>query len=197
VTSAFERSGETTRHSCRNPDFQKGERRSLTTRIHGVTDARGLPITLELAAGQAHDRRSADDIPGTVGPDQTLLPDTAYDSDRLRDRLSRIGAKPVIRPIPRRTNPLPPDRDAYRRRSRGKRFFSKLTHYRTIATRHEKHDTNVLALVRLAATRIRLRVYEFGVPASGHAISEMLAIRWKVSFSFMRVSQGPSPTSRP
>ena len=59
----------------------------------------------------------------------------------------------------RRTNPPPLDRDAYRRRNRIERFFSKLEHYRAIATRHEKHDTNVLALAKLAATRIWLRVY--------------------------------------
>ena len=40
------------------------------------------------------------------------------------------------------------------------RFFSKLKHYRAIATRYEKHDTTFLALVKLAATRISLRVYE-------------------------------------
>ena len=37
-------------------------RGGLTTKIHAVTDARGLPITLKLTAGQAHDGRSADDI---------------------------------------------------------------------------------------------------------------------------------------
>ncbi len=40
------------------------------------------------------------------------------------------------------------------------RFFSKLKHYRAIATRYEKHDANFLALVKLTATRIWLRVYE-------------------------------------
>jgi len=40
------------------------------------------------------------------------------------------------------------------------RFFSQLMHYRAIATRYEKHDANFLALAKLAATRIRLRVHE-------------------------------------
>jgi len=51
-------------------------------------------------------------------------------------------------------------RDAYRRRNRIERFFSKLKHYRAIATRYGKHDANFLALVKLAATRIRFRVHE-------------------------------------
>lgn len=135
-------------------------RGGLTTKIHAVTDARGLPIALKLTAGQAHDGRSADDMLGTVGGGQTLLADAAYDSNRLRERLAGIGAAAVIQPIPRRRDPPPLDRVAYRRRNRIERFFSKLKHYRAVATRYEKHDANFLALVKLAATRIWLRVYE-------------------------------------
>ena len=72
-------------------------RGGLTTKIHAVTDARGLPITLKLTAGQAHDGRSADDMLGTIGRGQALLADAACDSNRLRDRLADIGAKAVIR----------------------------------------------------------------------------------------------------
>jgi len=74
-------------------------------------------------------------------------------------RLAGIGARAVICPIPRRTAPTPLDRDAYRRRNRIERFFSKLKNSRAIATRYEKHDANFLALVKLAAIRIWLRVY--------------------------------------
>lgn len=135
-------------------------RGGLTTKIHAVTDARGLPITLKLTAGQAHDGRLADDMLGTIGPGQTLLADAVYDSNRLRERLAEIGAKAAIRPIPRRTLPPSFDRDAYRRRNQTERFFSKLKHYRAISTRDEKHDANLLALIKLAATRIWLRVCE-------------------------------------
>jgi len=149
-------------------------RGGLTTRIHAVTDARGLPITLKLTAGQAHDGRSADDMLGTAGPGQTLLADPACDSNRLRDQLAAVGAKAVLRPISRRTAPPPLDKEAYRRRNRIERFFSKLKHYRAIATRYEKHDANFLASVKLAATRIWLRVYESvtqaaAVTGHGHA----------------------------
>jgi transposase len=44
----------------------------------------------------------------------------------------------------------------YRYRNLVERFFSKLKHFRAIATRYEKHATNYLALVKLAATRIWL-----------------------------------------
>lgn len=93
-------------------------RGGLTTRIHAVTDANGLPITLKLTAGQAHDGRSADDMLGTVGAGQALLADAACDSNRLRDHLARVGAKAVIKPIPTRTAPPELDKNAYRRRNK-------------------------------------------------------------------------------
>ncbi|CAM4399502.1 Transposase IS4-like domain-containing protein [Palleronia rufa] len=133
-------------------------RGGLTTRIHAVTDARGLPITLKLTAGQAHDGRSADDMLGTAGPDPAG--GSGLRQQPLRDQLAAVGAKAVLRPISRRTAPPPLDKEAYRRRNRIERFFSKLKHYRAIATRYEKHDANFLAFVKLAATRIWLRVYE-------------------------------------
>lgn len=129
------------------------------SKIHAVTNAQSLPITLNLTAGQAHFGRSADDTLGTVGSGQSLLADAAYDRNRLRDHLAGVGAKAVFRPIPRRSAPPQQDKDAYRRRNRSERFFSKLKHYRAIATRQEKHDANFLALVKLAATRIWLRAY--------------------------------------
>ncbi len=45
----------------------------------------------------------------------------------------------------------------YRYRNLVERFFSKLKHYRAVATRYEKHAANYLAVVKLAAIRIWLR----------------------------------------
>lgn len=80
-------------------------RGGLSTKIHAVTDANGLPITLKPTAGQAHDGRSADNMFGTIKAGRTLLADAADDSNRLRDHLARVGAKAVIKPIPRRVVP--------------------------------------------------------------------------------------------
>ena len=119
-----------------------------------------MPTPLKLTAGQAHDGRCADDMPGAVGPGRSLPADTAYDSNRLRDRLAAIGATAIIRPIPRRLIPPEPDREVYRRRDRLERFFSKLKQYRAIATRYEKRDANFLAIIKLPATRIRYQAHE-------------------------------------
>jgi transposase len=41
-------------------------RGGLTTKIHALVDAWGLPILLKLTEGQAHDGRSADDTLGSL-----------------------------------------------------------------------------------------------------------------------------------
>jgi transposase len=41
-------------------------RGGLTTKIHALVDASGLPIRLKITEGQAHDGRSAQDMIDTV-----------------------------------------------------------------------------------------------------------------------------------
>ena len=118
-------------------------RGGLTTKIHALVDANGLPILLKLTPGQAHDGRSADDMLAGLGEGQILLADRGYDSDALRERLARQGAWGNIKPMPHRVNV--------------ECFFNKLKHFRAVATRYEKHDANYLALVKLAAIRIWFR----------------------------------------
>jgi transposase len=45
----------------------------------------------------------------------------------------------------------------HRYRNLVERFFSKIKHFRAVATRFEKHDANYLAVVKLAAARIWMR----------------------------------------
>jgi len=132
-------------------------RGGLTTKIHALVDANGLPIALKLTEGQAHDGRSAADMLGRVGGGQILLADRAYDSDALREALAERGAWANIKPMPRRVNIPAFSSFLYRYRNLVERFFNKLRHFRAVATRFEKHDENYLALVKLAATRIRIR----------------------------------------
>ena len=132
-------------------------RGGLTTKIHAVVDANGNPIKLKLSEGQAHDGRSAADMLGSVGAGQTLLADRAYDSDALRQTLAERGAWANVKPMPRRIKLPAFSAYLYRFRNLVERFFSKLKHFRAIATRFEKHDANYLALVKLAAARIWMR----------------------------------------
>jgi transposase len=132
-------------------------RGGLTTKIHALVDANGLPIRLKLTEGQAHDGRSAADMLDGIGAGQILLADRAYDSDGLRQSLSQRGAWANVKPMPNRKNMPAFSQFLYRYRNLVERFFSKLKHFRAVATRFEKHDANYLALVKLAAARIWTR----------------------------------------
>lgn len=132
-------------------------RGGLTTKIHAVVDANGMPITLKLSEGQAHDGKSAADMLETLDGGQILLGDAAYDSDALRATVSARGAWANVKPMPQRTTTPAFSTFLYRYRNLVERFFNKLKHFRAIATRYEKHDANYLALVKLAAVRIWMR----------------------------------------
>jgi transposase len=132
-------------------------RGGLTTKIHAIVDANGLPMLLKLTAGQAHDGRSAADMLGHMGKGQILLADRAYDSDALRQMLADQGAWANIKPMPRRVRVLAFSKFLYRYRNLVERFFSKIKHFRAVATRYEKHAENYLALVKLASARIWMR----------------------------------------
>ena len=132
-------------------------RGGLTTKIHALVDANGLPITLKLSEGQAHDGKSAADMLDDLGDGQILLADAAYDSDALRATLAARGAWANIKPMPQRKTRPAFSTFFYRYRNLVERFFNKLKHFRAIATRYEKHDANYLALVKLAAIQIWMR----------------------------------------
>ena len=135
-------------------------RGGLTTKIHALVDANGLPVSLKLTEGQAHDGRSAADMLGSLRSGHILLADRAYDSNALRETLKQQGAWANVKPMSRRVDPPSFSPFLYRYRNLVERFFSKLKHYRAIATRYEKHAANYLAAVKLAASRIWLRAYE-------------------------------------
>ena len=135
-------------------------RGGLTTKIHALVDACGLPIALKLTEGQAHDGRSARDMLEAIGEGQILLADRAYDSDELRHSLKELGAWANIKPMPRRRNIPAFSRFLYRYRNLVERFFNKLKHFRAVATRYDKRDDNFLAGIKLASFRIWCRFNE-------------------------------------
>ncbi len=132
-------------------------RGGLTTKIHALVDANGLPVALKISAGQAHDGKSAADMLTNLGPGQILLADRAYDSDALRAGMKEQGAWANIKPMPGRVRIPAFSTFLYRYRNLVERFFNKLKHFRAIATRFEKHDANYLALIKLASARIWMR----------------------------------------
>ena len=135
-------------------------RGGLTTKIHALVDANGLPVVLKLTPGQAHDGKSAADMLDGLTEGQILLADRAYDSNALRQAMDKRGAWACIKPLSTRKDTLAFSPFLYRYRNLVERFFNKLKHFRAIATRFEKLPDNYLALVKLAAIRIWIRTYE-------------------------------------
>jgi len=132
-------------------------RGGLTTKIHALVDACGLPIALRLTEGQAHDGRTAVDMLASLGQGDILLGDAAYDSDALRQDLAARGAWACVKPMPNRRNVPAFSSFLYRYRNLVERFFNKLKHFRAIATRYDKTPENFLAAIQLASARIWMR----------------------------------------
>ena len=123
----------------------------LSSKIHAVVDAAGLPVQIGLTPGEAHDNRLCPELLARLRPQSMLLADRGYDADNAwanippgRNRKESICFSPYL----------------YRARNVVERFFNKIKQCRRIATRYDKLAANYLAFVKLAAIRIWLRVYE-------------------------------------
>ncbi len=125
-----------------------------------MTDEYGLPVKLSISEGQMHDIKAAEELLGHMRAGQMLLADKAYDADWLRDFIRQRGAWANIPPKSNRKNPVGFSAFLYKARNQVERFFNKLKYYRRIATRYDKLGSTYLAMIKLAAIRIRLRSYE-------------------------------------
>ena len=135
-------------------------RGGLTTKIHVVTDATGLPIRYDLSPGQAHDSMVAGPLLADLPPDSFLLADKAYYAEWIRKLIEDRDAVPIIPDRRGSKNTHAFSKPLYRLRNRIERCFNKLKQFRRIATRYEKLAANFLAMIKLATVRIWLRTYE-------------------------------------
>ena len=129
----------------------------MTTKIHALTDARGLPINFVLTPGQAHDLLGAADLLTDLGKGDVLLGDKAYDADWLRRQIEAQGAAPNIPDKSNRKEKHCFSKTLYKERNRVERFFNRIKHFRRVATRFEKYAENYLAMIKLASIRIWMR----------------------------------------
>src|SRR5882757_8525671 len=135
-------------------------RGGLTSKIHAVVDAHGLPVHLALTPGEAHDNRLCSVLLGALLPKTMLLADRGYDADWIRDLARRQGAWANIPPKRNRIDPICFSPYLYRARNLIERFFNKIKQCRRVATRYDKLAANYLAFVKLASIRIWLRANE-------------------------------------
>ena len=141
------------------------------TKVHIVTDARGLPLAAELTAGQTHESTQAESVIAWAltyqsrdGEDlrvpQKLLGDKGYSAERVREWLIDCGIEPVIA---RKSNEHKReaesfDAETYRKRNAIERCVGWLKECRRFATRFEKLAVRFAAMVQLAMIRRYLHV---------------------------------------
>ena len=89
-----------------------------------------------------------------------MLGDKAYDGNAIRELIESQGAVPNISAKSNRKWRPCFSKTLYRERNQVERFFSKLKHFRRIATRYDKLADNFLAMVKLASLLLWLRAYE-------------------------------------
>lgn len=109
----------------------------------------GKPVRFSLTGGERHDSVEADGLIENLSPEY-VIGDKAFDSDEFRDSVRRRGAKPVIPPR-KGTRRRRYDKTKYKLRNIVERFFNRIKHYRRVATRYEKTDTNYFGFVCIAS----------------------------------------------
>ena len=135
-------------------------RGGLSTKIHALVDADGLPIRLDLTPGQASDVHGAEVLLNNLQCGTVVLADKGYDADWIREKIEAQEAAPNIPDKSNRKVRHCFSKSLYKERNKVERFFNKIKHYRRVATRYEKLGANFLAMVKLAAIRVWLRSIE-------------------------------------
>ena len=70
----------------------------LTSKVHAVFDANGLPVRLGLAPSEAHDNQLCPALLAGLRPRTMVLADRGYDADRIRAFIVQQGALANIPP---------------------------------------------------------------------------------------------------
>jgi transposase len=125
-----------------------------------VVDTNGLPVQLALTAGESHHNRLAGKLLSRLKSGAMLLADRGYDADWIRAYAAARGAWANIPPRCNRTEPICFSPYLYRARNLVERFFNKIKHYRSVATRYDRLAANYLAFIQLPSIKVWLRVNE-------------------------------------
>lgn len=122
----------------------------MSTKVHVATDALGNPVRFILTGGERNDITQIEPLLQGLEA-RHVLADKGYDGHRAMDAIAASGAKPVV---PRRTTTAIWrifDATIYKDRNLIERFFSKIKHFRRIATRYDKLARNYAGFLNLVA----------------------------------------------
>jgi len=114
----------------------------------------GKAVRFTLTDAQSNDIIAAEKLLDELAP-EPVLADKAYHSDDLRKTIPKSGAKPVI-PSRKGTRRRRYDKTLYKLRNHIERFLNQLKHYRRVATRYDKTDSNFNGFLAFAALLVNL-----------------------------------------
>ncbi len=117
-------------------------------------------MQVELSEGQAHDAPMAELLLNDLPAGAHVLADRGYDADWIREVIEDQDCTPHIPPRSNRVDEIKYSKRRYKQRNLIERCFNKLKQFRHIAMRFDRSALNYLAMIKLASTRLWLRVYE-------------------------------------
>lgn len=130
----------------------------MTTKLHAVVDAIGLPIRIHPTPGHYGDRPQAEALLSGLQGVGHVIADAAYDADTLRAFIADdLRATAHIKTNPSRATTPPIDWSLYKERHQVECFFNKLKRFRRIALHCEKTINAFMGFVHLACAMIWLR----------------------------------------
>ena len=116
----------------------------------------GLPVRILLTAGQEADVTQTGELIEGL-PIEVVIGDKGYDSDAVVEAIEAKGGEAVIPPRSNRKVQRDYDKERYKDRNLGERFWNKVKQYRRVATRYEKTARNFLAFVHVASIMVLLQ----------------------------------------
>ena len=137
-------------------------RGGYSTKLHFLTDARGIPLSVTATPGQKHEAPEFENLMQAclvntfrkAKRPEALAGDKGYSSKSIRDHISKLEINDVI---PTRSNETPNDnfdRSLYRQRNIIERLIGWLKENRRIATRFDKTIDSYLAMIHIAIARM-------------------------------------------
>ena len=117
------------------------------TKIHAVTDVKGLPIRIFITPGQDHDASAAAALSIDLRDGQILRGDKAYDANRILRPIEDQGAAPNIPDRSNRTQRHCFSKTHYKHRNLVHRFFNKIIYFRHLAMRYDKLSFSFIAML--------------------------------------------------
>ncbi len=117
--------------------------------MHVAVDDAGRPLRLIATEGQVSDITCANELVEHLRTG-AVIADKGYDSNAFVQSIRTTHAKAVIPPRSNRKTRRRYSRVLYRTRNIVERFFSRIKHFRRVATRYDKLAGNYLAFASLA-----------------------------------------------